>query len=70
MSFDDGRLGSLSFRPVNLMAELVLQISGLSFQYECSRINLDILKLYVHLLGILRSLFFSPFFIIWVSGFP
>ena len=32
-----------------------------SRQHECSKINLNILKLYVHLLGILWSLF-PPFF--------
>ena len=43
------------------MAELVLQISSLSFQYKCSRIKLNILKLYVHLLEMLWNLFSSIF---------
>ena len=34
-------------------------MSSLSFQYECSRIKLNILKLYGHLLGVLLSLFSS-----------
>ena len=50
------------------MAELVLQISSLSFQYECSRINLNILKLFVTYLGFcgVYSFLFSTI----VIGFP
>ena len=51
MQFDNGRHSSLSFRQWDLMAELVLQISSLSFQYERSRKKLNILKLYVTYLG-------------------
>ena len=50
------------------MGEHVLQISRLSFQCECSRIKLNILKLYVHLLGVLWNLFSSLFS--FVIGFP
>ena len=48
------------------MAEHVHQISSWSFQYECSRVKLNILKLYVHLLGVWWNLFSSLFFFHWV----
>ena len=66
--FDNGRHGPLSFKLWDLMAELVLQISYLSFRYECSRIKLNMLKLYVTYLGfcgVYSFLFF--FFRKWIS---
>ena len=42
---------SAFLQTMDLMAELVLQISILSFQCECSRIKLNIFRLYVTYLG-------------------
>ena len=65
--FDNDRHGRLSCRLWNLMAEIMLQISSLSFQYECSKIKLNLLKLYNHLLGVFWNLF--SFLFSFVIGF-